>query len=83
MATSSPARASSMPRPASGCARCFATSRTGRFAFDWIAENEGGKQNYDAHAAHADLDQPIEKVGARLRTAHGLAAEPAATTKAA
>jgi ketol-acid reductoisomerase len=40
--------------------------RTGRFAFDWIAENEGGKQNYDALLA-ADLDQPIEKVGARLR----------------
>ncbi|HEX5182362.1 MAG TPA: ketol-acid reductoisomerase [Allosphingosinicella sp.] len=40
--------------------------RTGRFAFDWIAENEGGKQNYDAMLA-ADLDQPIEKVGARLR----------------
>jgi ketol-acid reductoisomerase len=40
--------------------------RTGRFAFDWIAENASGKQNYDAMLA-ADLDQPIEKVGARLR----------------
>ena len=40
--------------------------RTGKFAFDWIAENESGKQNYDALLA-ADLDQPIEKTGARLR----------------
>ena len=40
--------------------------RNGRFAFDWIAENESGKQNYDALLA-ADLDQPIEKVGARMR----------------
>ena len=40
--------------------------RTGKFAFDWIAENEAGKQNYDAMLA-ADLDQPIEKTGARLR----------------
>ncbi len=40
--------------------------RNGRFAFNWIAENETGKQNYDAMLA-ADLDQPIEKVGARLR----------------
>ena len=40
--------------------------RTGKFAFDWIAENEAGKQNYDALLA-ADLDQPIEKTGARLR----------------
>jgi len=40
--------------------------RSGRFASDWIAENANGKQNYDAMLA-ADLDQPIEKVGARLR----------------
>ena len=40
--------------------------RTGKFAFNWIAENEAGKVNYDAMLA-ADLDQPIEKVGARLR----------------
>ena len=40
--------------------------QNGRFAFNWIAENETGKQNYDAMLA-ADLDQPIEKVGARLR----------------
>ena len=40
--------------------------RTGKFAFDWIRENETGKQNYDAMLA-ADLDQPIEKTGARMR----------------
>ena len=40
--------------------------RTGKFARDWIEENETGKQNYNAMMA-ADLDQPIEKVGAELR----------------
>lgn len=40
--------------------------RTGVFAQNWIRENEEGKPNYDALMA-ADLDQPIEKVGARLR----------------
>lgn len=40
--------------------------QTGHFAQQWIRENETGKQNYDALLA-ADLDQPIEKVGARLR----------------
>ena len=40
--------------------------QTGKFAQEWIRENEIGKQNYDALLA-ADLDQPIEKVGARLR----------------
>jgi ketol-acid reductoisomerase len=40
--------------------------RTGKFARDWIAENEAGKPNYDA-MLKADLDEPIEKVGARLR----------------
>ena len=40
--------------------------RTGKFASEWIRENETGKQNYDAMLA-ADLDQPIEKTGARLR----------------
>jgi len=40
--------------------------RTGKFAFDWIAENEAGKQNYEAMLA-ADLDLPIEKTGARMR----------------
>jgi ketol-acid reductoisomerase len=40
--------------------------QTGQFAHEWIRENETGKHNYDALLA-ADLDQPIEKVGARLR----------------
>lgn len=40
--------------------------RSGKFAFEWIRENETGKQNYDALLA-SDLDQPIEKTGARLR----------------
>jgi ketol-acid reductoisomerase len=40
--------------------------QSGRFAQQWINENDTGKQNYDALLA-ADLDQPIEKVGARLR----------------
>ncbi|MGZ8349510.1 MAG: ketol-acid reductoisomerase [Allosphingosinicella sp.] len=40
--------------------------RTGKFARAWIAENEAGKPNYDRLLA-ADLDQPIEKVGAQLR----------------
>ncbi|MET1111910.1 MAG: ketol-acid reductoisomerase, partial [Allosphingosinicella sp.] len=40
--------------------------QSGRFARQWIGENDTGKQNYDAMLA-ADLDQPIEKVGARLR----------------
>jgi ketol-acid reductoisomerase len=41
--------------------------QTGKFARDWINENQTGKQNYDALLA-ADLDQPIEKVGARMRS---------------
>ncbi len=40
--------------------------QSGEFARQWIAENAAGKPNYDALLA-ADLDQPIEKVGARLR----------------
>ena len=40
--------------------------RNGKFAANWIAENESGKQEYDAMLS-ADLDQPIEKTGARLR----------------
>ncbi len=40
--------------------------QTGKFAQQWIQENETGKKNYEA-LLQADLDQPIEKVGARLR----------------
>ena len=41
--------------------------QSGKFARDWIAENQAGKPNYDA-MLQADLDQPIEKVGAELRS---------------
>jgi ketol-acid reductoisomerase len=41
--------------------------QSGAFARAWIAENAAGKPNYNALLA-ADLDQPIEKVGATLRT---------------
>ena len=40
--------------------------QSGEFARSWIAENAAGKPNYVALLA-ADLDQPIERVGARLR----------------
>jgi ketol-acid reductoisomerase len=40
--------------------------RTGRFAKQWIDENEAGKPEY-RRMYDADLEQPIEKVGARLR----------------
>jgi ketol-acid reductoisomerase len=53
----------------------------GSFARDWIAENEAGKPRY-AELMKADLDQPIEQVGARLRRHMAwLAARP--ETKAA
>ena len=41
--------------------------QSGQFARDWIAENEAGKKNYDA-MMQADLDLPLEKVGAELRS---------------
>lgn len=40
---------------------------SGRFAKEWIAENEAGGKNYQALMAK-DLALPIEKVGAELRT---------------
>ena len=40
--------------------------RTGAFARDWIAENHAGKHRYQA-LLDVDLDQPIERVGARMR----------------
>ena len=40
--------------------------QSGKFAKQWIDENNAGKPNYTALLA-ADLDQPIEKVGAQLR----------------
>jgi ketol-acid reductoisomerase len=41
--------------------------QTGKFARDWIEENKTGKVEYQK-MYDADLAQPIEKVGARLRT---------------
>ena len=41
--------------------------QTGKFARDWIVENQAGKPQYDA-MLRADLDQDIEKTGARLRS---------------
>jgi ketol-acid reductoisomerase len=53
----------------------------GTFARDWIAENAAGMPRY-AEYMKADLDQPIEQVGARLRRAMAwLADQP--ETKAA
>jgi ketol-acid reductoisomerase len=40
--------------------------RTGKFAKQWIEENAAGKPEYQ-RLYDADLAQPIEKVGARLR----------------
>ncbi|HEX9473814.1 MAG TPA: ketol-acid reductoisomerase [Steroidobacteraceae bacterium] len=40
--------------------------RSGRFAREWIRESEAGGANY-RRLLKADLDQPIEKVGAKLR----------------
>jgi len=40
--------------------------RSGRFAREWIRESESGGANY-RRLLKADLDQPIEKVGAKLR----------------
>ena len=40
--------------------------RSGRFAREWIRESESGGANYQ-RLLKADLDQPIEKVGVKLR----------------
>jgi len=40
--------------------------QTGKFARDWVEENETGKKRYEQLLA-ADLGHPIEQVGARLR----------------
>jgi len=44
----------------------LADIQSGAFAKQWIAESDAGKPNYQA-MWQADLDQPIEKVGAELR----------------
>ena len=41
--------------------------RNGTFAKQWIAENEAGMPEFKARMA-ADLEHPIEKVGADLRS---------------
>ncbi|RST29477.1 ketol-acid reductoisomerase [Sphingomonas ginkgonis] len=41
--------------------------QNGNFARQWVAENEAGKPEYE-RMWKEDLEQPIEKVGARLRT---------------
>jgi ketol-acid reductoisomerase len=40
--------------------------QTGKFARQWIAENASGAKNYRA-MLKADMDQPIERVGEKLR----------------
>ena len=40
--------------------------QTGKFARQWIRESESGGHEYRRLLA-ADLNQPIEKVGAKLR----------------
>jgi ketol-acid reductoisomerase len=45
----------------------LADIQSGAFARQWIGENADGKPNYK-EMYEADLAQPIEKVGARLRT---------------
>jgi len=40
--------------------------QTGRFARQWIAENKAGRKEYQ-RLLKADLEHPIEKVGAKLR----------------
>ena len=40
--------------------------RTGKFAHDWIEENKAGKPRYQ-ELLDADMAQPIEQVGARMR----------------
>ena len=45
----------------------LAEIRDGTFARQWIAENENGQKEYE-RMMQADLEHPIEKVGARLRS---------------
>ncbi len=44
----------------------LAEIRDGRFAREWLAEDASGRPRYDA-LLEADLQHPIEEVGARLR----------------
>jgi ketol-acid reductoisomerase len=47
-------------------ARVLKEIQTGRFARQWIAENKAGRKEYQ-RLLKADLEHPIEKVGAKLR----------------
>jgi ketol-acid reductoisomerase len=40
--------------------------RSGKFADEWIAENDAGRPNFEKLRA-ADREHPIEKVGQELR----------------
>jgi ketol-acid reductoisomerase len=40
--------------------------QSGKFAREWIRESESGGHNFQ-RLLRADLEQPIEKVGAKLR----------------
>ncbi len=55
--------------------------QSGAFARDWILENQAGKPRYDA-LLRQDLEQDIEKTGARLR-ARMAWLQPGANTQAA
>jgi len=55
--------------------------QSGAFARDWILENQAGKPRYDA-LLRQDLEQDIEKTGARLR-ARMAWLQPGANTSAA
>ncbi len=47
--------------------KILAEIQSGEFAREWIAENAAGRPRYNALLA-ADLDHPIEKIGAELRS---------------
>jgi ketol-acid reductoisomerase len=47
--------------------KILAEIQSGEFAREWIAENAAGRPHYNALLA-ADLDHPIEKIGAELRS---------------
>ncbi len=40
--------------------------QSGKFAREWIRESESGGENF-RRLLHADLNNPIEKIGAKLR----------------
>ena len=52
--------------------------QSGKFARQWISENESGAKNYK-RLLKADLRHPIERVGAEAARAHALAEGSALT----